>query len=106
MDEGGRAQELREAVSLASDLAVSQDGPEISDPSTTPIGIIAIDLTTNGESRTVSRAEAIVELIVKSDRVFLDGACWRCTEHMPAAGSDVGLCVRCLAELKDPYLTD
>ncbi len=66
----------------------------------TPIGRLAFDLEIESDNRAQSRAEAIVELIVKSDRVFLDGACWRCTERAPVVASDLGLCQVCLAELK------
>ena len=67
---------------------------------TTPIGRLAFDLEIDSDTSAQSRAEAIVELIVKSDRVFLDGACWRCTERAPVVASDLGLCQVCLAELK------
>jgi hypothetical protein len=67
---------------------------------TTPMSHIALDLAEAEAPYTQSRAEAIVELIVKSDRVFLDGACWRCTERLPLQGSDLGLCELCLEELK------
>ncbi|CAN5543636.1 MAG: hypothetical protein ACR2MC_05005 [Actinomycetota bacterium] len=66
----------------------------------TPIGGLAFDLEIESDAGAQSRAEAIVELIVKSDRVFLDGACWRCTERAPLAASDLGLCQVCLADLK------
>jgi hypothetical protein len=66
----------------------------------TPMTHIALDLSESEAPYTQSRAEAIVELIVKSDRVFLDGACWRCTERLPLPGSDLGLCELCLEELK------
>jgi hypothetical protein len=66
----------------------------------TPIGRVAFDLEIESDNSAQSRAEAIVELIVKSDRVFLDGACWRCTERAPVVASDLGLCKVCLAELK------
>jgi hypothetical protein len=66
----------------------------------TAVGQIAIDLSEPEGPYTQSRAEAIVELIVKSDRVFLDGACWRCTERLPVAGHDLGLCEPCLEELR------
>ncbi|HZJ50047.1 MAG TPA: hypothetical protein VFF07_04150 [Actinomycetota bacterium] len=66
----------------------------------TPIGRLAFDLEIESDTGAQSRAEAIVELIVKSDRVFLDGACWRCTERAPVVASDLGLCQVCLADLK------
>ncbi|MDQ3661331.1 MAG: hypothetical protein M3454_09785 [Actinomycetota bacterium] len=66
----------------------------------TPIGRLAFDLEIENNTSAQSRAEAIVELIVKSDRVFLDGACWRCTERAPVVASDLGLCQVCLADLK------
>ena len=66
----------------------------------TPIGGLAFDLEIESDAGAQSRAEAIVELIVKSDRVFLDGACWRCTERAPLVASDLGLCQICLADLK------
>lgn len=74
----------------------------------TTVQRVAIDLTTEdslgngGESRPLTRAEAIVDLIIKSDRVFLDGACWKCTEHLPVTGNDLGLCHNCLIDLRDP----
>jgi hypothetical protein len=68
--------------------------------SVTPVSHIALELVEREGPYTPSRAEAIVELIVKSDRVFLDGACWRCTERLPQPGHDLGLCEPCLVELR------
>jgi hypothetical protein len=81
------------------DLAVEHD--QLAEEAVaTPLGRLAFDLEIEGNNSAQSRAEAIVELIVKSDRVFLDGACWRCTERAPVAGSDLGLCGVCLSELR------
>jgi hypothetical protein len=88
--------ELGDAARLDEDEELHQDLPE----RITAVGQIAIDLSEPEGPYTQSRAEAIVELIVKSDRVFLDGACWRCTERLPVAGHDLGLCEPCLVELK------
>jgi hypothetical protein len=51
--------------------------------------------------RPMSRAESICDLIIKSDRVFLYGKCWRCTEAFPTPDSDLGLCGACLHQLRD-----
>jgi hypothetical protein len=88
--------DVGDPVRLDGDEELFEDRPE----HTTAIGQIAIDLGEPEGPFTQSRAEAIVELIVKSDRVFLDGACWRCTERLPVSGHDLGLCEQCLVELK------
>ena len=88
--------ERGDLVRLEGDEELLEDLPE----RMTAVGQIAIDLSEPEGPYTQSRAEAIVELIVKSDRVFLDGACWRCTERLPVAGHDLGLCEPCLEELR------
>jgi hypothetical protein len=97
-DNHSMARDDHVAVQLG-DLAVEHD--QLAEEAVaTPLGRLAFDLEVDGNDAAQSRAEAIVELIVKSDRVFLDGACWRCTERAPVGSSDLGLCGVCLAELR------
>ena len=97
-DNRNAAQDDHIAVQIG-DLSVEHD-VLAEEALATPIGRLAFDLEIESVTNAQSRAEAIVELIVKSDRVFLDGACWRCTERAPVVASDLGLCQVCLAELK------
>ena len=46
---------------------------------------------------TGSRVMEVVAALVAQDRVFLDGACWRCTEAKET--TDIGLCGPCHEEL-------